>query len=140
MTSTNSLTSPNHLSGYEIATQAMTSAIEQKARDVSGLNLQGISDVTEYFIIVSGTSARHVRGIADKIKHDLRERGEKPISSIGYEVAEWVLLDYGNVVVHVFLEQTRQYYGLDEVWKHAPRLSLSTELEAEAKKLRTGMF
>ena len=68
-----------------------------------------------------------------------QELGEEPNSMTGYEQAEWVLLDYGDLVVHIFYEPTRQHYRFDELWRKAAPLSLGEELEMQARKLRTGM-
>lgn len=114
--------------------------IEQKGLDVRGLDLHGLTDVADYFILASGTSERHVRGIADKIELALGTRGEKPFAVSGYENGQWVLLDYGDLVAHVFYEPVRQYYEFDELWKRAPAVPLAEELEVQARKLRTGMF
>jgi ribosome-associated protein len=114
--------------------------IEQKGLDVRGLDLHGLTDVADYFVIASGTSERHVRGIADKIERALGTLGEKPFAVSGYENGQWVLLDYGDLVAHVFYEPVRQYYEFDGLWKRAPAIPLDEELEVQARKLRTGMF
>lgn len=124
----------------EAALAAVRTAINQKGLDARALDLRDVSDIADYFIIVSGTSDRHVQGIADKIREELRQHGETPVGTSGYETAEWILLDYGNIVVHVFYEPTRQYYAFDELWRGAKRLELDPELERESRKLRTGVI
>ena len=119
---------------------AMRAAIEQKSLDVCGLYVGPVNDIADYFVIASGTSQRHVAGVAEKIKHSLRELGEEPVSASGSDAGEWVLLDYGNLVVHVFYEPTRQYYNIDGLLEGAERVSLDSELEEQAKKLRTGIY
>lgn len=121
-------------------TDALRIAIEQKGLDVCGLELKGCSDVADYFVIVSATSDRHAQGIAEKIRLHLKLHGEEPISVTGFETAEWILLDYGDFVVHIFYEPTRQYYAFDELWKKAKVLALEPELEQQARRLRTGMI
>ncbi len=118
----------------------MRVAIEQKALDVRGLDLEGISDIADCFVILSGTSQRHVKGISDKVLEALRESGEKPIATSGQKDADWILLDYGNLIVHLFYEPTRQYYKMDELWKKAKELPLPEDLEEQARKLRTGLY
>lgn len=122
-----------------ITNQIIRAAIDQKALDVCALDLVGVSDIADYFVIASGTSERHVHGIAEKIRRQLQDSGEKPISVCGLDHPEWVVLDYGNVVVHVFYEPKRQFYDLEQLWNSAERLALDPELEAEARHLRTGM-
>jgi ribosome-associated protein len=124
----------------KIAKLAMEYCIEQKARDVSGLDIRSITDIAEYFVIASGNSQRHVHGIVDRIKKSLRELDEEPISVNGYENADWVLLDYGNVVIHIFYEPIRKYYNLDMLWGSGKQIRLSEKLETAANSLRTGMY
>lgn len=135
---------PNHqipgLPSLEIATRAMEAAIDQKGLDVRGLELREHTNIADCFVIVSGTSDRHVRGIVDKIVRDLEMVGESPHAISGYENGQWILVDYGDVIVHVFFEPMRQYYSLDELWGEAKRVDLNPELEKMMRKLRTGIF
>ena len=120
---------------------AMHAAVQQKGLDIRALDLRGFSDIADAFLIVSGTSARHVRGIADKIKDQLQKNdGETPLSINGYEEGEWVLLDYGDLIVHIFYEPARQNYRLDELWaKKGTVIPPPAELENEMRLLRTGI-
>lgn len=122
------------------ARAVMKAVIDQKGLDARALDLRGISDVADFFVIVSGTSDRHVRSLADKVKQELKLMGETPSSFSGYETAEWVLIDYGDVVVHIFFEPTRQHYEFDELWAHARVLPVDPDLEPAARKLRTGIY
>lgn len=119
---------------------AVAAAIDQKALDVKALDVSQRCSFADHFIIVSGTSERHVKGISDKIQRRLLEHGVKPLSITGAERGEWIVLDYDDLVVHVFYEPSRQFYELDEVWKDAPTLALSAELQQEMRFLRTGSF
>lgn len=125
---------------HSVALRAIQAALEQKAHDVIGLHVGPHTYVADYYVIASGTSDRHVRGIADRVRKELKEVGEQPLSVVGMENGEWVLLDYGDVVVHVFFEAARTFYNLDEMWQRAKPLSLPSNLESQAKKLRTGMY
>ena len=119
---------------------AVRTAIDQKALDVRILNLEGLTDIADYFVVASGTSDRHVRSIADKISRAMTDLGERTVSARGPDSKEWVLLDYGDVVVHVFYEPARQYYEFDELWSRARAIPLESKLESEARKLRTGLI
>lgn len=130
----------NSRGSSEAALTAIRIAIEQKGLDVKGLDLEGVTDIADYFVIVSGTSDRHVQGMADKINVALKSQGEDPLSISGYDRGEWVLMDYGDLVVHLFYEPIRQYYLFDELWKGAKPVALTDELEQQARKLRTGMY
>lgn len=127
-------------SSLDATLTAIRISIEQKGLDVRGLDLKTLTDIADYFVIVSGTSERHVQGIADKIKFGLRDLEERPLSINGYDRGEWILLDYGDVVIHVFYEPTRQYYQFDELWKNADLVPLDPGLEVQARKLRTGVY
>ena len=126
---------------FEATETALRIAIEQKGLDPRGLDLRGITDITDYFVIVSGTSDRHVKGIAEKIKDGLAMLGHRPLGQKGSpEACDWILLDYGDLVVHVFYEPIRQYYEFDSLWKQGHVLALDPELESQSRKLRTGMI
>ena len=124
----------------ELALSALTVCIEQKAHDPCAIELTEGNDVADYFVLASATSERHARGIADNIQRTLKAEGETPTHVAGYEDSTWIVLDYGDVVIHVFHEPVRRYYDLDGLWGDAPRLPLAPELHEQVKKLRTGMF
>jgi ribosome-associated protein len=139
---TSNATSPSSLtlSSKQIADIAIRIAIEQKGLDVFGYNVNGLTDVADHLVVISATSERHGKGIADKIRSDLQERQEKPVSVTGYDGGDWILLDYADAIIHIFHEPTRQYYEFDELWKNAESLDFTPELELAARKLRTGIY
>ncbi|MCL4160010.1 UNVERIFIED_CONTAM: hypothetical protein GTU68_008298 [Idotea baltica] len=94
----------------------------------------------DHFLIVSGTSERHVKGIADGISKRLGAEGIPLRSKTGYDRGEWIVMDYGDLIVHVFYEPSRQYYELDELWSSAPLVELNESLKEEMRFLRTGSF
>ena len=97
----------------------------KKAEELVVLDLGGRVSYCDYFVICNGTNRRHVRAIAESILENLKtENGVFPISSEGFEGARWVLLDFGDVVVHVFDESMRGFYDLEGLWADAPRLEL----------------
>ena len=102
-----------HDPSVDVAIQA---AEDQKAFNIKRYDLHQKSDLCDHFVVVSGTSERHAQGIADKIRDALRDTGERPIAENGYQKGEWIILDYGNLMIHVFYEPTRQYYEVDELW------------------------
>ena len=89
------------------------------------LNLQGISSELDAFFICHGTSSRHVRAIAEGIQEMLIEIGEKPLFIEGLNEANWVLMDCGDVGIHIFEEKTREYYRLEDLWSHAPLIDMA---------------
>jgi ribosome-associated protein len=83
--------------------------------------------ISDFFVICSGDSVPQVKAIADNVETQLRERGIKPISIEGKTHAHWILIDYGDVVVHVFEDETRRFYELEKFWLDAPRIALNAE-------------
>jgi ribosome-associated protein len=95
------------------------------------LDVGDIISITDFFVIASAGNTRQVRTIVDAVEEQLRERaGAKPRATEGREGASWVLLDYGDLVVHVFLDETREYYGLERLWADAPRVDWSSAIAA----------
>ena len=108
--------------------------MERKAVDLKALDLSGISDFTDIFLICSGRNERQVKAIADHIAHELRDRKIRPLHIEGLPRARWVLLDYGgDMVIHVFHQETRSFYALERLWSDAPDLTpeLSKDLVLE---------
>src|SRR5262245_24617930 len=99
-------------------------ALDKKAIDVVILDLQGLSGIADFFLVASARSTTQADTIADAIRIELRAQGVRPRHSEGSADSGWLLLDYGDVVVHVFLEATRAYYALDRLWGDAPLLSV----------------
>ena len=99
---------------------AVSAAEDRKAVDVKVLHLGKVSDFTEYFLICSGTNERQVQAIADAVEERLREEKVRPLHVEGYNRGQWILLDYGDMVVHVFLEEPRRFYALERLWGDAP--------------------
>ncbi|HHV96494.1 MAG TPA: ribosome silencing factor [Clostridiaceae bacterium] len=90
--------------------------LDKKARDVDIIKIENLTILTDYFIICTGTSTTHIRTLADEVIIKLREEGIECHHVEGYESSRWILLDYGNVVVHIFHEEERKYYNLERLW------------------------
>ena len=106
------------------AQRAARAALDKKAADLSILDVRTVSSVTDYFLVCSGKSTTHVRTITDAIRQELKADGVRPLHAEGRPESGWVLLDYGDVLVHVFLEDTRAYYALERLWGDAPGVPL----------------
>ncbi len=125
---------------FNLAKTIATEANETKALDLKILDLRSLTSFTDYFIITTGTSNRHVQSIADRVHIKLKKELHRlPLSFEGYSAGQWILLDYGDVVLHIFLEDQREYYGLDEFWTKAPSIDLHSEKpkKASPKKAKT---
>lgn len=92
----------------------------RKAEDVVVIDLREIADFVDYFIICTGTSDVHVRALADAVVEGLKAEGERPWQVEGYDTRNWVLIDYVDVVVHIFQPEARTFYGLERLWGDAP--------------------
>jgi len=97
-------------------------AAERHCSDITVLDLRGKSPATDYFVIATGTSDRQMRTVADEICEAAREQGLKRFGRAGYEQARWILLDYVDVVIHIFDSEYRDYYDLELLWGDADRL------------------
>ena len=108
---------------------ALHAAAEKKAHDLVVLDLREVASFTDYFAIASGTNVRQVQAIADEVVEQVRKRhGSKPARIEGYNSAEWVLLDYGDFILHVFEEKSRRFYDLERLWRDAARVPVPPEL------------
>lgn len=99
---------------------AVVAAELRKAQNMKVLELSEISSLADYFLICTGTSERQVRAIADGVVETLKAESLRPHHIEGYNLGHWVLIDYGDFVVHVFDEETRSFYGLEKLWADAP--------------------
>jgi ribosome-associated protein len=108
------------LDTLERVREAVAAADDRKAVDLKVLHLEKVTDFTDYFLVCGGTSERQVQAIADAVQERLRERRVRPLHVEGYNRAQWVLIDYGDLVVHVFQEEQRRYYALERLWGDAP--------------------
>jgi ribosome-associated protein len=102
--------------------EAIRAAQDRKALDLLALDVEGVCSFTSNFLICSGTSTRHTQAICDGIVERLKKCGYAPTHIEGYSQAEWILVDYLNFVVHIFVERAREFYDLERLWKNAPRL------------------
>ncbi|MEZ5176609.1 MAG: ribosome silencing factor [Acidimicrobiia bacterium] len=102
---------------------AAKAIVDKKGENVALLDLSGLLVVADIFVIASGTSNRHVRTLVEDTEAALRGIGRKPIRREGVEYGRWALVDYGDVVLHVFDRETRDYYDLEHLWGNAPRIA-----------------
>lgn len=98
--------------------------VEKKAVDVMLLEVGDLLTITEYFVIATGTSRTHAQSLADAVEEALSAGDRKPLRREGKSEAEWILLDYGDFVVHVFQQSARDFYGLERLWGDAERIAV----------------
>jgi len=106
---------------------AALAASEKKATDLVLLDLRKVASFTEFFLICTGASARQVQAVSNAIEEALLQRGKRPLHIEGYSSAEWILLDYGDFIVHVFGAASRRFYDLERLWRDALRVEVPSE-------------
>jgi ribosome-associated protein len=100
--------------------EVVAAAEERKAYDLRVLQMGEVTSFTDYFLICSGTSGRQVKAIADAVEQTMKGEGVRPLQIEGYKNGRWVLMDYGDFVVHIFDQETRLFYRLERLWADAP--------------------
>jgi ribosome-associated protein len=116
---------------------AVRAAEEKKALDIKVLDLTGVSSFTDFFVICTGSSAKQNQAISDEVAMRMKKRGEMPLSVEGYKQAEWVLTDYGDVVVHTLTPKARGYYDLERLWREGKPVEIPPEAPVAPPKKRT---
>ena len=112
---------------------ALHAASDKKALDIVVLDLREVASFTDYFLITSGANTRQVQAVADEVRERLKKGGTRAERVEGYQTAEWVLLDYGEFIVHVFEDKARRFYDLERLWREAAAVELPPELRGESR-------
>jgi ribosome-associated protein len=116
--------SVTHIEMPPVLERAAQLAADRKAADIMVLDLRGISNATDFFLIASGTSDMHVRSVAEHVMEELKKEGQRPDHIEGLRGGRWVLLDYIDFVVHVFHPTAREFYQLERLWGDAPAMTI----------------
>jgi len=116
----------------------INASLEKKAKDLIILKVKEISAFADYFIISSGTSVRQVRAIAAAIQENLKKAEILPLGIEGEAAGQWILMDYNDVIIHIFLETVRTFYDLERLWSEAPRMAIPDDT-VSLKALTKGM-
>jgi len=103
----------------------LKAALEKKALDPVLIEMKGLSSVTDYFLLCTGKSDRQVQAIARSIEETLEKKGIRPLGQEGWTQGKWILMDYNDVVVHIFQEPVRKFYDIEGIWMDAPRIELT---------------
>ncbi len=107
-------------------------AIDQKkGRDIQVLDLSGLTTLTNYFVIATGGSNKNVQAICDFVEEEMQKIGAKMWTKEGYDNGEWILLNYDDVMIHIFQEEYREFYKLEHIWKDAPDVDVSDLIEED---------
>ena len=111
----------------EQAIQCARIGDDNKARDILILDLRGITPIFDFFVVMTGASRRQIHTLAEECDAFMHGEGEKRLSIQGYQASRWIVQDYGDVVVHVFDQESRSFYALEELWADAPRVDWKRE-------------
>jgi len=115
---------------------AVRAAEEKKAIDIRVLDLTGVSSFTDFFVICTGSSSKQNQAISDEVAFRMKKAGELPLSVEGYSTAEWILTDYGDLVVHSLTPKARAYYDLERLWRDGKAVEIPPEAPVPAKVKR----
>lgn len=122
------------MNAEQLSTLVNDALADMKAQNVVTLDVGGMTSIADRIVVASGTSSRHVKSIADRVIERVKENGVKPLGVEGDATAEWVLVDIGDVIVHVMTPATRQYYDLERLWSMAPQAVAARIAEAQSAK------
>jgi ribosome-associated protein len=115
---------------------ALQAAAEKKALDLVVLDLRAVASFTDFFVITSGTNRRQVQAISDGVVEHLKKSGTRAARVEGYQTAEWILVDYGDFILHVFDENARRFYDLERLWREAVRVPVPPDKIGAVGSLR----
>ena len=126
------------IDGKERLLLCINASLKRKAKNLTILNLKELSSFADYFIILSGTSDRQVQSIAASIRENLKECGIVPLGIEGENLGKWVLMDYEDVIIHIFYEPIREFYDIERLWPDVPRMEVRDDV-TEMTALDKGM-
>jgi ribosome-associated protein len=116
---------------YKLAMVAVRVAAENRGRDIMVLDMRERTPLFDYFVIVTGRSGRQIKAISDEIDHTMNEQlGDHCLRTEGYKDSRWIVLDYGDVLIHVFDEAMREFYRLEDLWADAKRVDITAIVDA----------
>lgn len=113
------------MSSLEITKEIVKTLDAKKALDIKALATADLTVIADYFVICTANSTTHIKTLSDEVQKALSEMGEPPVRAEGYRAGGWVLVDFGCVVVHLFLKETREFYSLERLWGDAPELDIN---------------
>ena len=127
----------NAIGSRDTALLCVRYALEKKAYDVLLMDVSDTSSLADYFVLCTGRSDTQVQAITQSVDQNLAQHGVRARSIEGYSTGQWVLIDFADVIVHVFLEQVREFYDLERLWARAPRVTLPEPYLSQARDLRS---
>ena len=126
------------LPGWDRALECTRALLDRKAYDLVVLETGRVSSIADYFVICSGRSDTQVQALAEVVEEQMALGEVRPLAVEGFPHGQWVLVDYGDVVVHIFYVPVRQFYDLERLWTRAARVELPEPFQSQARSLKTG--
>lgn len=117
------------MNSFEIAKKVAKVLDSKKAHKIDVIEITKLTILSDYFVIASATNSTHVKSLADDVEFELKKLGKNPQRVEGYQDANWIVLDYSDVVVHIFYEETRNFYNLEKLWSDGKKLELNELLK-----------
>ncbi len=112
------------MTSLELATEVKKALDSKKAEDIKVLKVSELTVIADYFVIATGTSITQVKALADEVEYRLEQQGVRPLHRQGLETANWVAVDFGSVIVHIFYPQMREFYALEKLWGDAEEIEI----------------
>lgn len=113
------------MNAEKLLQQAVISLDKHKGEDLLALKVTGVTSIADYFLLATGTSATNVRSLADYVEEELAKQGKRPLRNEGYRAGDWITLDYGDVLVHIFRREVREFYDLERLWTDAEKIDIT---------------
>ena len=113
------------MNSEELASKIVKILDSKKGMDIAGIDIRQLTTIGDYFILVTGTSSPHVKALAEEVEDTLSKEGIEPRRIEGAQSAVWILMDYQDVILHVFTKETREFYSMERLWADAPRMDLT---------------
>jgi len=117
------------MSQKEILAKIVKTLDSKKAEEIDVIGIKDLTIIADYFVIATGTSTTHTKSLADEVEFQLKETGIVPTRTEGYNGANWIILDYADIVVHIFYKETRQYYSLERLWADGEKVDTEQFLD-----------
>ncbi len=114
------------LTPKEVMEECIKALVEKKAKNIEVLRTSDLTVVADYFVMCTASSSTHIKSLTDEVERHMEERDERHLSREGYRSGGWVLLDYGCVILHIFVEETREFYALERLWSDAESIDVSS--------------
>lgn len=117
------------MNSFELAKSIATVLDSKKADDLKVIKISDLTIISDYFVIASASNSTHVKSLADDVEFEIKKLGRSPERVEGYQGANWIVLDYLDVVVHIFYQETREYYNIEKLWADGEQIDTSTFLK-----------